>query len=185
MRAAAFAAAAAAADVLDDDEARAWINVAIDEISQADTGIPITNSAPALRAFDVLASMCQVLPNGQADSLLQLLDPIIDSPAKFGWESWGPTAEILLALSSRPSAPPMLARAIVADQQMAQVIIRRSDVLKAHRDVLAGLLIPFAVENRYACLAIIRSGADPAPAMELARSEVEQELAQQPNTSRM
>jgi hypothetical protein len=75
----------------------------------------------------------------------------------------------------------MLARAIVADQQMAQVIIRRSDVLKAHRDVFAGLLIPFAVDNRYACLAIIRSGADPEAAMQLARSEVERELAPQPN----
>jgi hypothetical protein len=181
MRAAALAAAAAAADVLDDEEARAWTRVAIDEITRGATGIPVTRGAPALRAFDVLASMGQVLTDTQSDSLLELLNPIIDNPAKFGWESWAPTAEILLALSSRPSAPPMLARAIVADQQMAQVIIRRTDVLKAHRDVLAGLLIPFAVENRYACLAIIRSGADPEATMQLARSEVEQELAPQPN----
>jgi hypothetical protein len=177
MRAAAFAAAAAAADVLDDDEALAWALKAIDEITEGNTSLPITHGAPALRAFDVLASMCQVLPNGQADRLLELLDPIIDSPAKFGWETWGATAEILLALSSRPSAPPMLARAIVADQRMADVIVDRPSILREHGDLLLDKLAPFARDNRYACLAIIRSGAEPAVAVELARAEVERVLA--------
>jgi hypothetical protein len=177
MRAAALAAAAAAADVLDDDEARAWTKVAIDEITQGDTGIPLTRGASALRAFDVVASMCQVLRDDQADSLLELLNPIIDSPAQFGWETWGPTAEILLALSSRPAAPPMLARAIVADQRMADVIVDRPSVLREHSDLLLDKLAPFARDNRYACLAIIRSGAEPAVAVELARAEVERVLA--------
>jgi hypothetical protein len=176
MRAAAFAAAAAAADVLDDEECRAWAKEAIDEITQGETGIPITRSPAALRAFDVLAAMCRVLPDAEADSLLDLVKPIIESPAKFGWESWRPTAEIVLALSARPSAPPLLARAILADQRMAGAIIDRPDVLEAHRELLVERLRPFAKENRYVCLAIIRSGADPAIALELARAQIEEVL---------
>jgi tetratricopeptide (TPR) repeat protein len=180
-RAAVYSAAAAAADLLDDDEALAWCKKAIDEITDPDTDKPRTHGAPALRAFDVLGSMCEVKPAEEADALLQLLDPIIDRPANVAWESDLATAQILLALASRPLAVPMLARAIVADQRMARIITSRRDILVAHRDVLAQLLAPFAAENQYACLAIVRSGADPAPVVQLARKEVEQELAPQPS----
>jgi hypothetical protein len=180
-RAAVYSAAAAAADLLDDDEALGWCDEAVDEITDPATGKPRTHGVPARQALDVLASMCEVMPAEQADALLQLLDPIIDRPATIAWESDVATAQILLALASRPLAAPMLARAIVADQRMARIITSRRDILAAHRDVLAQLLAQFAAENQYACLAIVRSGADPAPAVQLAQKEVEQELAPQPS----
>jgi hypothetical protein len=184
-RAAAFSAAAAAADLLDDEEALDWINEAIAEITQSEAPIPIMTGTTALPAFDVLASLCEVMPTDQADALLELLDPIIDRPDNVAWTTDKPTARILLALSSRPLAAPMLARAIVADQRMADIIINRPNVLEAHRDALAERLAPFAAGNRHACLAIIRSGADPAVTRDLARTEVEQILAPRqdaPNT---
>jgi hypothetical protein len=57
------------------------------------------------------------------------------------------------------------------------VILNRPDVLAANRDAVGQLLTPFATGNRYACLAIIRAGADPAPTLDLAKTEVEQQLA--------
>jgi hypothetical protein len=177
MRAAAFAAAAGAADVLDDDEARAWTRAAMDEITQGDAGYPITQSPAAQRAFDVLASMCEVMPLEQADWLLELIDKIIERPANHYRYTDVATAKILLALSSRPPAPPMLARAIVADQRMADIILSRPSILRKHSDLISQKLAPFATQNRYACLAIIRSGADPAVAIELARAEVGRILA--------
>jgi hypothetical protein len=180
-RAAAYAAAVAAADLLDDDEARRWAEAATAEIPSGPWDGQLRHWHVILQALKVLGSMCEVLPTDQADVLLQLLDPIIDRPANIGWESDQAPARILLALASRPAAVPMLARAIVADQRMAKIIKSRPEVLRAHRDLLAERLTPFAADNRDACLAIIRSGADPAAAVQLARSEVERELAPQPN----
>jgi tetratricopeptide (TPR) repeat protein len=176
-RSAAFAAAAAAADLLSDDEALLWINEAIAEITNGDDPYPITQGFPAQRAFDVLASMCQVMPPEQADTLLQLLEPIVDRPDIVAFAANKATARILLELSSRPSTPSLLARAIVGDERMADIILNRPDVLKAHRNVLVDRLTPLARDNRDACLAIIRSGANPAATLELARAEVEQVLA--------
>jgi hypothetical protein len=75
----------------------------------------------------------------------------------------------------------MLARAIVADQRMAEVILSRPEVLKAHRDELAAELNPLASSNVYASLAIIESGADPAATLAVARAEVD--LALEPRLS--
>jgi hypothetical protein len=184
-RAAAFAAAAASADLLDDREALAWLTDAMAEITPSDGSNPITTGAPAQHAFDVLASMCELMPPEQADALLNLLDKIIERPANHYRTTDKATARILLALAYRPAAPPILARAIIADDVMAGIILGRPDVLEAHRDVLAERLTPFAANNREACRAIIRSGADPTIALTLAQTVVEQELAprtSEPNT---
>ena len=58
---------------------------------------------------------------------------------------------------------------------MAEVTLKRPDVLAANRDVVARLLAPFAAGSRHACLAIIPAGADPAPALDLAKTEVERD----------
>jgi hypothetical protein len=121
--------------------------------------------------------MCEVLSSNEAYRLLDLLDVIIERPATHYRYSDPATAKILLSLASRrPTAVPMLCRAIIADQRMAEMILVRDDVLESHRDVIAEKLAPFAGHNRYACLAIIRSGADPTPTMALAQAEVDRVL---------
>jgi hypothetical protein len=64
---------------------------------------------------------------------------------------------------------------------MAEVILSRPEVLKAHRDELAAELNPLASSNVYASLAIIESGADPAATLAVARAEVD--LALEPRLS--
>jgi hypothetical protein len=176
-RAAAYTAVSEAADLLDDEEAKAWIDHAMDEITSRWTTTSNSEAFPWLQAFDVLASMGEVMSSNQADRTLELVDPLIERPANIVRRTDQATARILLSLASRrPQAIPMLGRAIVADQQMAEVILRRPDVLKAHRDAIAAQLAPFAADNHFACVAIVQSGADPAPATGLARMEVDQLL---------
>jgi hypothetical protein len=121
--------------------------------------------------------MCEALSSNEADRLLDRLDVIIERPATHYRYSDPATAKILLSLASRrPKAVPMLCRAIIADQRMAEIILAGGDTLEAHRDVISERLAASAGENRYACLAIIRSGADPAPTIALAQAEVDRVL---------
>ncbi len=176
-RAAAYSAATAAADLLTDDDARAWGDAALAEV-MADQPLRSFGPSPGLSAFDLLAAVCDALSDEQAEQLLRLVEPLIERPANHYKHTDKAVARILVTLAaSRPEAIPLLARALVADQRMAEVILKRPDVLVASRDAVAQLLTPFAAGNRYACLAIIRAGADPAPALDLAKTEEEQELA--------
>lgn len=114
----------------------------------------------------------------QAEQLLRLVEPLIERPVNHYKHTDEAVAKILVTMAaSRPEALPLLARALIADQRMAEVILKRPDVLAANRDAVAQLLTPFASGNRYACHAIIRAGADPAPTLDLAKTEVDQELA--------
>lgn len=175
-RAAAYSAATAAADLLTDDDARAWGDAALAEV-MADQPLRRFGPSPGLSAFDLLAAVCDALSNEQAGQLLRLVEPLIERPADHYKHTDEAVAKILVTMAaSRPEALPLLARALVADQRMAEVILNRPDVLAANRDAVAQLLTLFA-DNRYACLAIIRAGADPAPTLHLAKTEVEQQLA--------
>ncbi|MEU7618771.1 hypothetical protein AB0B27_22115 [Micromonospora rifamycinica] len=176
-RAAAFAAAAAASDLMDDDEARAWAERAFEELRNPHTRISLTGGSPYLRAFDVLAAVCDVLTPGQEDALIQLVEPTIDRAADHYRHTDEPVAEILSSLASRRSdVLALLCRAIVTDERMASIILRRGDLLREHREQIAELLTPHATDNVNACQAIIRAGADPAATRELARSSVNQML---------
>jgi len=177
-RAVAYSAATVAADLLTDDDARAWGDAALAEV-MADRPLRRFGPSPGLSAFDLLAAVCDALSDDRAEQLLCLVEPLIERPANHYKHTDEAVAKILAAMAaSRPEALPLLARALVADQRMAAVILKRPDVLAANRDTVAQLLTPFATGNRYACLAIIRAGADPAPTLDLAKTEVEQELAQ-------
>jgi hypothetical protein len=161
-RAAAYSAATAAADLLTDDDARAWGDAALAEV-MADQPLPRFGPSPVLSAFDLLAAVCDALSDEQAEQLLRLVEPLIERPANHYKHTDEAVARILVTLAvSRPDALPLLARALVADQRMAEVILKRPDVLVASRDAVAQLLTPFAAGNRYASLAIIRAGADRA-----------------------
>jgi hypothetical protein len=176
-RAAAYSAATAAADLLTDDNARAWGDAALAEV-MADQPLRKFGPSPGLSAFDLLAAFCDALSDEQAEQLLGLVEPLIERPANHYKHTDEAVARILVTLAvSRPDALPLLARALVADQRMAEVILKRPDVLVASRDAVAQLLTSFAAGNQYACLAIIRAGADPAPTLDTAKTEVEQELA--------
>lgn len=177
-RAAAYSAADAAADLLTDDEAQAWGDAALAEVLASDQPLRQFGPSAGLSAFDLLAAVCDVLPDEQTEQLMRLVEPLIERPADHYKHTDEAVAKILLALAARrPDAVPLLMRALVADQRMATVVLSRADVLAANRDAVSQLLAPFAATNRYACLAIIRSGADPNPTLNLATTEVEQELA--------
>jgi len=183
-RASAYMAAARAADLLDDEEAKFWINLALEEITVTTASRP--QALPYRGAFKILAAMSDLLSVDEAESVLDHIDSRIERPPNQAKQTDPEIAQILLSLASSHSrAIPMLARAILADQRMAEIILSRPDVLMAHREKLAALLNPSAANNVYASLAIIKSGADPAPTLTLARAEVDLVLRprlSEPNT---
>jgi hypothetical protein len=173
-RTSAYMAAAKAADLLDDEEAKSWISQALDEITVSETMTWRVQAMPYLGAFKVIAAMSELLSTDESERVLDHIDPRIERPPNVALRTDPEMAQILLSLaSSRPRAVPMLARAIVADQRMAEVILSRPEVLKAHRDDLAAELNPNAPSNVYASLAIIEAGADPAATLTFARAEVD------------
>jgi hypothetical protein len=186
-RAAAYSAVAAAGDLLDDDEARTWADQALDEIANDTTTMPVREPSPLLQAFDVLASLSEVLSTDQEERLLALVEPRIDRPDNLYLQTDEAIAKILLSLTSRlPSVTALLCRAVVADERMAAIILDGAGVLAAHRDAITEHLAPFAATNRGACLAVIIAGAAPtSAAVALARSEVDRILTPRqhdPNT---
>jgi len=165
-RASAYMAAAKAVDLLDDEQARAWISQALEELTAAETMTWRVQAMPYLGAFRVIAATNQLLSTDEAERVLDHIDPRIERPPDRAWRTDPEMAQILLALApSCPRAVPMLARAIVADQRLAEVILSRPELLKAHGDALAAALNPHAASNVHAALAIIASGADPAAAL--------------------
>jgi hypothetical protein len=176
-RASAYMAAAKAADLLDDEQAKAWISQALEELTAGETMTWRVQAMPYLGAFRVIAATSQLLSTDDAERVLNHIDPRIERPPNMAWRTDPEMAQILLSLaSSYPRAVPMLARAIVADQRMAEVILSRPELSKAHGDALSPALNPHAPSNVYASLAIIASGADPAATLAVARAEVDRFL---------
>jgi hypothetical protein len=173
-RASAYMAAAKAADLLDDAEAKSWISQALEELTVSETLTWRLQAMPYLGAFRVIAATTELLSTDESERVLDHIDPRIERPPDVALRTDPEMARILLSLaSSCPRAVPMLARAIVADQRLADVILSRPEVLMAHRDELAAELSPLASSNVHASLAIIESGAHPAAALGVARSEVD------------
>ena len=176
-RAAAYQAAAAAADLMTDEEACAWGDAALAEIASNQPFRPLGPS-PELRAFDLLADVCDVLPSDQAGQLLRLAEPLIDrDPGHYRHTDEAVTRILLRLSASHPEVPDLLMRAAVADDRMAGLVLNRPDVLAAHQETAAHHLTPLAATSRLACLALIRAGVAPAPALSLAEAQVSKALA--------
>ncbi|GAA1818401.1 hypothetical protein HC028_17275 [Planosporangium flavigriseum] len=176
-RTAAYAAVAAAADLISDDDARTWADAALAEIA-ADHDERLIGRSARLQAFDALAALCDSLSDDQVDKLLLLVAPLIDRPADHYRHTDEAVAKILMsAAAKRTDVVPLLVRALLADQRMAEIILAgATDVFKTHKDVVGKLLEPAAPAKQHACLALILAGVEPAPALEYARSRVDQEL---------
>jgi len=185
-RASAYMAAAKAADLLHDEEAKPWIGQALEELTVSETVTSRLQALPYLGAFKVIAAMSELLSTDESERVLDHIDPRIERPPDIALRTDPQMAQVLLSLtSSCTRAVPMLARAILGDQRMAEVILSRPEVLMAHRDELAAELNPHAPSNVYASLAIIESGADPAATLAFARAEVDRALeprVSEPNT---
>ncbi|MEU0521242.1 hypothetical protein [Streptosporangium sp. NPDC006007] len=173
-----FAAVAAAADLLDDESARAWAAQALMEISKE----PINDQAEdvRIRAFEVLAALCPTLTDPQIHELLRVVEPLIErSPGQYRLTDES-VAKILVTLTERsPDAVPLMARALTAHERMAGVVLDRPELLAANRDVVTEWLVLAAAHNQFACLGLIMSGADPASAIPLARERVARDLLPQ------
>jgi tetratricopeptide (TPR) repeat protein len=176
-RAAAYSAAAAAADLMSDDESGMWADEALEEIRTGQMPQPLQGPSPYLKAFDYLASACLALRSEQDEALIDVVEPLIDRPAGSYWLTDEAVAKILTLLATRrPEAVPLLSRAIIACEKMANIILNHEDVLVQCKDVIIERLVPVAASSRDACLAIILAGGDPAPTLEVARTEVDRIL---------
>ncbi|MDZ5447759.1 hypothetical protein U2F26_34500 [Micromonospora sp. 4G57] len=176
-RAAAYSAVATAADLIADDNGRAWADAALAELAVGQGWRTLVPSA-RLSALDALAALCGCLTDNQVDELLRLVEPLIDRPEDRYRETDDAVAKILISVSAkRPDAVPLLIRALLADQHMAGTILAGAiDALKAHKAAVGEMLARAAPTNEYACLALILAGLDPAPGLELARNRVKQAM---------
>ncbi|MFI7072824.1 hypothetical protein, partial [Micromonospora sediminicola] len=115
---------------------------------------------------------------GRRHTLLLVVEPLIDRPEDRYRETDDAVAKILISASARrPDVVPLLVRALLADQHMAETILGgATDILKAHKNVAGEMLAAAAPTNEHACLALILAGLDLAPALELARDRVEQAM---------
>jgi hypothetical protein len=79
-RASAYMAAAKAADLLEDEEAKSWISQALEEITVSDTMTWRVQAMPYLGAFKVIAAMSELLSTDESERVLDHIDPRIERP---------------------------------------------------------------------------------------------------------
>jgi hypothetical protein len=176
-RAAAYAAAAAAADLIPDEAARDWAESALAEVSRRDHERAAGPSA-RLKALGALGALGDSLTEQQVTRLIDIVEPLIGRPAgqyKFTDEA---VTRILISLARRHrDAVPLLIRALLADQPMAEIVLNEAiDIIAANRDVAEALLAPAAETNEDACLAIILAGLNPEPTKALAQLRIDRAL---------
>lgn len=176
-RAAAFTAATAIIDIMPDDEVRRWADQALDQISSPGPRRRIGYS-PHDQAFEFLAVAAPVLEDAAVDHVVTLIEPLGDHLH----DKYRPTdravAKILTALApTRQALVPLLCCAIVADSDMAEIIMDRIEDLSPFAATVFRELRSFAGQSEDACRAIILVGADPTPTLPLAWERVQKYLA--------
>ncbi|MEV1172732.1 hypothetical protein [Nonomuraea sp. NPDC049784] len=177
-RAAAFASIATADDLLNDESAEAWATRALVEISR-DRGDDHAEDL-LVRAFEVLAELSPALSAVQAMELLHVVEPLIERPPDQYRLTDASVAKIVAALAEeQPDAVPLMARALLAHERMARIILDRPELLVTNQEILAEQLAPAAEHNQFACLALIMAGADSGLAIPLARERVARHLLPQ------
>jgi hypothetical protein len=176
-RAAAYAAVAAAADLITDSQAHEWSDAAISEVTQHRDEAIVGPSA-RLAAFDALASLSGCLTDPQVTSLLAIIEPLIDRAAGHYRFSDKAVTKILISIAGRRrEAAGLVLRALLADQQMAEIVLQEGiEVLAANKEIAEELLIPAAATNEHACLALVLAGLDTRPVAALAQQRATQYL---------
>jgi hypothetical protein len=176
-RAAAYRAATAAVDLMDDELIQAWVDEALDEITNGPGRASLSGASPYLRAFDFLADACDILTPAQDERLHRKVEDLVARTSGQGFKSNQATAKIFVTLSTRrPELIPILWQAFIADEGMAEVILSRLHRLQEPGRHIGQYLNPFAADNELACRAIISAGGDPTSTIGLARSRVDREL---------
>lgn len=172
-RAAAYATVAAAADLITDEQAREWADAAISEVAEH-RAEPIAGPSARLAAFDALAALGGCLSDQQVASLLVILDPLIDrNPDHYRFSDKAVTKILISIAGRRREAVVLLLRALLADQQMAEIILQEGiEVLTANSKITEELLRPAAATNGHACLALILAGLDTVSVTTLAQQRV-------------
>jgi len=184
-RVAALAFATAAEDLLSDEDAQAWCAVAFGEF--ADRAHQPVFGAPdvwlsSVKAFGHLAGM-----SSEADArhfLTMAQDWIPRTPHTYRFTD----KEHALALahiahchaSVRREATDQMLSALLADQQMAEIILLHGqDLMREDPTHIAETLGQAAGENIFAAIALVVSGASTDPCIPLARRQLEHFLEPQ------
>ena len=150
---------------------------ALAEVGRTDRVARFLGPSAYIRAYEALAALCDCLSDQQLDRLLEQIEPLIDRPAGQYRKTDEAVANILLsAVGRRPDLAPTLARALLADQQMATPILKRADLLRQYKDAIEPVLTQKADENQFACVALILAGVNSEPVVTYARARVEQAL---------
>lgn len=171
-RAAAYAAVAAAADLLDDDIAAAWaLRALTDFLQRADDG---PRDAVSARCLDVLAALGTMLPAPEATELLHAIRPLVGEGPSHTDRS---VANIFVCLARhREDALILALHALLASPRMRSTILGAADLLVNNQDLVAEHLTAAAACDERAAAALILSEADPTPALPVAERLVRQAL---------
>jgi len=174
-RAAAFACAAAAADLLSDQAAQQWATAALAEIV-AQRPAPLWRPHPTLTAYTAFGALADAATADQARAFLDFASSFINRKENEYRHTDDAHAEALVRIArSQPTlqanAVEQMCRALVADDRMGQIILSRgADVLRAHRAVVESICAgPAASGNQRAAVALLLAEADKALVAGLAR----------------
>ncbi|MEU8001442.1 hypothetical protein AB0B66_09815 [Catellatospora sp. NPDC049111] len=179
-RAAAFSAAASAADLLSDDQARAWATLGLEEIAQHSGPEPRSEPDPYRSAYEVVAATPHLLNDAQQHQLLTVIGRLIED-SQAGYVPQGDSiTSVLSALSNHPEAPAIYAQGLSAHHMLAQQLLAAVDSFTHAAPAIAASLSAHAESHRWPALAILRLGLDVGPGSAVARQEVESWLQPRP-----
>ncbi len=174
-RAASYAIAGSAADLLTDTDAAAWAAAALDEFTRTPP-VPSLTVSPGLEACQAFGHLAGATTEEQARQFLDHADPWVEREPNHYRHTDAAHAEALVRIASahpalRQDAVSQMCRALVADQRMAEIVLSSGPKwLRAEPATVSAVCAePASDGHMYAALAIIVAGADPAPAIPAAQ----------------
>jgi hypothetical protein len=182
-RAAAYRGITGCADLLTDDRAGTWVEVALAEIDGLTPEPRRAPLDPAVEAFGTLAALADTLACSQAVQLITFTESLLDRPANRHLETDDASVQALTELARQHAcvgdrSVRGLLHALLLNDRLADKVLDARDVLQANRQIVGDMLAePAAQDHHQACLALVVADADGTPALHHARQRVDQLLA--------
>ncbi|MFB7359465.1 restriction endonuclease [Streptomyces gardneri] len=193
-RVSALRAAAAAADLVPDDQARKWLDAALKEID-LDLPTPPRTASVVQAAFAATAALLRASTAEQAQQFLSLSDPRLDRALDTHRRTDRDHMQALIAITHthptlRQAAVRSMCRALLCAEHLAASILNQGvDALALCPDIVAEQCTqPARDSNIYAALALVLTGTHTADAAPAARGQLPlplpgEETTEHPRTS--
>ena len=183
-RAAAFAYAESCADLLVDEDARAWCDAAFREISEGRAPDVMWAPNPWLAAFKSFGELALISTEDQAARFVRIGADLVPRPN--GTYHLTDESHVKALIGIAMAHPPLRAQAVdqllqtlLVDARMAELVLHDGAVLLREERARVGAALRQAVseKNLYAGLALIEAASDTVAVVPLARQHLEAVVA--------